>query len=137
VDDKISKLAKVSKIFQTSDLEEKKLEEVMQIIESGMEKNRFFLNSGYTINDFSKDIGIPVYQISKSLNTFPKLGFIDFINKERVHYCAQKLEKGEWSNYTIEAVAHECGFNNRNSFTNAFKKFLGTSPSEYRENIKH
>jgi AraC-like DNA-binding protein len=89
----------------------------------------------YSINDFSKDINIPVYQISKSLNTFHEMGFIDFINKKRVQYCVQKLEKGEWSNYTIEAVAHECGFNNRNSFTNAFKKFLGTSPSEFRGNL--
>jgi AraC-like DNA-binding protein len=100
----------------------------MQVIEFGMDEKRFFLNMGYTINDFSKDIHIPVYQISKSLNTFKGLGFVDYINQKRVQYCVKKFELGEWSNYKIEAVATECGFNNRNSFTNAFKKFLGTLP---------
>jgi AraC-like DNA-binding protein len=132
---RISKFTKSIKKAKLSDSEEKKLEEVIQLIESGMDKKRYFLNVGYSINDFSKDINIPVYQISKSLNTYHDLGFIDFINKKRVQYCVQKFKEGEWLNYTIEAVAHECGFNNRNSFTNAFKKFLGTSPSEFRENL--
>lgn len=132
---RISKFAKAIRKAKISDAEEKKLEEVMHMIDMAIEDRKFFLMQGYTINDFSKDINIPVYQISKSLNTFQDLGFIDFINKKRVQYCVQKLEKGEWLNYTIEAVAHECGFNNRNSFTNAFKKFLGTSPSEFRENL--
>ncbi|MCH6233612.1 helix-turn-helix domain-containing protein [Cognataquiflexum rubidum] len=133
--DRISKFTKALKKTPISDEDEKRLEEVMRSIETHMADNRLFLKPGYTINDFSKEIHIPVYQISKSLNTFQDLSFIDFINKNRVQYCVQKLEKGEWSNFTIEAVAHECGFNNRNSFTNAFKKFLGTSPSEYRENF--
>lgn len=117
--------------------EEKKLEEFIQIIESEMDGKKFFLERGYSINDFSNDIHIPVYQISKSLNTFRSISFIDFINLKRIHHCVENIQNGKWSNYTIEAIANECGFNNRNSFTNAFKKFIGTSPSEYRENIKH
>jgi AraC-like DNA-binding protein len=134
---RISKLTKALRKTSISDEEEKKLEDVMQMIESGMVENSFFLNMGYTINDFSKDIHIPVYQISKSLNTFKGMGFLDYINQKRVQYCVKKFDDGAWSNYKVEAIASECGFNNRNSFTNAFKKFLGTSPSEYRENIKH
>jgi AraC-like DNA-binding protein len=133
--DKISKLTKALKKPQISEAEEKKLEDVMQIIDSYMETERLFLKMGYTINDFSKDIHIPVYQISKSLNTFKDMGFVDYTNHMRVHYCLKKFKEGVWSNYTIEAIAGECGFNNRNSFTNAFKKFLRTSPSEYRENF--
>lgn len=123
---------------QDSDpVEEKKLEEFIHVIESEMEEKKFFLERGYSINDFSNDIHMPVYLISKSLNTFRNLSFIDFINQKRVHHCVENIENGKWSNYTIEAIANECGFNNRNSFTNAFKKFTGTSPSEYRENIRH
>lgn len=115
--------------------EERKFDELMRLIDLAMDNKKYFLMQGYSINDFSKDIHIPVYQISKSLNTFQDLGFIDFINKKRIQYCVQKLEKGEWPNYKIEAIATECGFNNRNSFTNAFKKFHGTSPSEFKENL--
>lgn len=134
---RISKFSKSLKKTPISDAEGRKLEDVMVVIESGMDENRYFLKMGYTINDFSKDIHIPVYQISKSLNTFKGMGFVDYTNHKRVHYCLKKFKEGEWSNYTIEAIAGECGFNNRNSFTNAFKKFLGSSPSEYRENLKN
>jgi AraC-like DNA-binding protein len=56
----------------------------------------------------------------------------DFIKQKRIQYCVQKLDAGDWKNFKVEAIARECGFNNRNSFTNAFKKFKGVSPSEYK-----
>jgi AraC-like DNA-binding protein len=108
-----------------------KLQEVKTVIEAAMERDALFLKPGYTINDFSRDIGIPVYQVSKCISHFEGISFIDFINRKRVEYCAQKLEAGEWRNLKIEALALECGFKNRNSFTNAFKKFKGIPPSEY------
>lgn len=132
---RISKLTKTLLKARISEVEEKKLEDIMQVIESGMDKKRFFLKMGYTINDFSKDIDVPVYLISRTLSTFRGMGFVDYTNQKRVLYCIGRFNEGDWSNYKVEAIASECGFSNRNSFTNAFKKFLGTSPSEYRENF--
>jgi AraC-like DNA-binding protein len=34
----------------------------------------------------------------------------------------------------IAAIAHESGFNNRNTFSAAFKKVTGISPSKYFAN---
>jgi AraC-like DNA-binding protein len=98
-----------------------------------MVNKRLFLTAGYSINDFSRDINVPVYQISKSLNTFRECGFVDFINQQRILYCVAKFDQGEWQNLTLEAVAMECGFSNRNSFTKSFKKIKDCSPSEYRD----
>lgn len=127
------KEAKVPKKAPITNEEEKKLEEVMRRIESEMDGNRYFLVPGYSINDFSNDIQIPVYQISKSINHFRGMSFIDFINHKRIKYCIEKFESGEWSNYKVEAIAFECGFNSRNSFTIAFKKVQGVLPSNYRQ----
>lgn len=126
------KEAKILKKAQIAEEEEKKLEEVMGTIETEMDANSYFLIHGYSINDFSKDIHIPVYQISKSINHFLGMSFVDFINKKRIQYCVKKFENGDWSNYTIEGISSECGFNNRNTFTLAFKKIHGTLPSKYR-----
>ena len=43
---------------------------------------------------------------------------------------------GEWKYKTLEAIASEAGFNNRNTFTAAFKKEAGESPSEFLKRIK-
>ena len=128
-----SKIAKSLRKTETTEVDEKKLEEVFQKIESQMYDKRLFLTTGYSINDFSNDIQIPVYQITKSLIRFKGFGFVDFINQQRIRYCISKFDQGEWLNFTLEAVAVECGFSNRNSFTKSFKKFKDCSPSEYRD----
>jgi AraC-like DNA-binding protein len=117
------------------DPEEQKIEDVKRVVDQKLANEALFLNPGYTINQFSKDIGIPVYQISKCITHFSGIGFIDFINQKRIQYCVQKLDSGHWKNYTLEAIAQECGFSNRNSFTNAFKKFKGMSPSQYKASL--
>jgi AraC-like DNA-binding protein len=43
---------------------------------------------------------------------------------------------GEWERKTLEAIASEAGFNNRNTFTTAFKKETGLSPFEYLKEVK-
>jgi AraC-like DNA-binding protein len=116
--------------------EEQKLEDVKKVVDQGLDKDILFLKPGYTINEFSQDIGIPVYQISKCTTHYTGMRFVDLINQKRIQYCVEKLKNGDWLNYKLEAIAIKCGFNNRNSFTNAFKKFMGTSPSEYMSSIQ-
>lgn len=110
-----------------------KLGEVMVSLVQKMDDGKFFLKRGYSINDFSRDTDTPVYQISKCLNHFTELGFVDFVNQKRIDYCVSKLQAGQWQNFTMEAIAAECGFSNRNSFTRAFKKFRGMAPSEFKD----
>ncbi|MFD2201329.1 helix-turn-helix domain-containing protein [Shivajiella indica] len=125
----------INKIQLTA--EDEKLEEIISKIDTIVEKDQLFLKHGYSIHDLSRDINIPAYQISKSLNAFMGLGFVDFINQKRIQYCINKFKNGEWLNHTLEAVAFDCGFNNRNSFTKSFKKVMGVSPSEFRSGFEN
>jgi AraC-like DNA-binding protein len=117
---------------RTADPEYPKLADIMRTIDQKMEQEKLFLNLRYSINDFSGDSGLPVYQISKCLNHLHNMSFIDYINQKRIRYCVEIIDSGGWKNFTLEAIAQECGFNNRNSFTKAFQKILGVAPSEYR-----
>lgn len=112
--------------------DEKKWDEIMKLIEDRLELNRVFLKPGLNITDFSRELQVPVYQVSRCLNSKTGLGFVDYINQQRIQYCVSKFSQGQWLNLTLEAIAEECGFSNRNSFTKAFKKFNGQSPSDYR-----
>lgn len=118
-----------------NDPEIQKMEEVKKAVDHSLDNEALFLKPGLTITEFSKDIGLPVYQISRCIIYYSGMGFTDFINQKRIEYCVQKLESGEWKHFKVEAIAQECGFNNRNSFTNAFKKFKGISPSEYKATL--
>lgn len=121
------------------ELEYLKDEEVNQLKKSitrFLATNHPYLVAGYSINDFSKEIGIPARKLSAYVNNVERLNFRDFLNRQRVDYCVENLNTGEWQNLTLEAIAEQCGFNNRNSFTTAFKKFVGTNPSTFLNRIK-
>jgi AraC-like DNA-binding protein len=131
-----SRVNKILRKQEPTKEDEHKLEEFMQIIAFQMDNKKPFLTAGYSINDLSREINVPVYQILKSLNKFKGCGFVDFINHQRIQFCVGKFDQDEWLNFTLEAVAMECGFSHRNSLTKSFKKFKGISPSEYRDALR-
>ncbi len=114
--------------------ERQKLEEIMLRMDAQMDDKRHFLTIGYSISAFSHDMALPTYQISKCLNVLKGVGFVDYIHQKRIQHCIFKFNQqgGGWMNLTLEAIAKECGFSNRNSFTKSFIKYQGESPSEYR-----
>lgn len=54
----------------------------------------------------------------------------DYINSRRIEAAVQLLKND--NNLNIIEIAAQCGFNNTANFNKAFKKTLGTTPTEYR-----
>lgn len=100
-------------------------------LESLMQVHAPFRKHGYASVDLAHDLGIPPYQLSAFLNNNLGTNFSDFINEHRIRYCLEQLEKGAWKDLTVEGIGFECGFNNRNTFTAAFKKITRETPSAY------
>jgi len=117
-------------------LSREKLADMDAVISRFLLDKKPFLVPGYTIYDFAKESGIPARRLSAYFNKVLSLTYSDFLNKYRVEFCCSKLAAGAWKNLTLEAVARESGFNNRNSFTTAFKKNTGLNPSEFIIRLK-
>jgi YesN/AraC family two-component response regulator len=62
--------------------------------------------------------------------------FNDVINGYRIKYIEEGLKNEKWNELTLEAIAEKAGFNNRVTFLTAFKKFTGTTPTQYIKNIE-
>ena len=95
-----------------------------------------YLRQGYALQDLSNDLHVPAYQLSSLLNRYIGTSFNDYLNQHRIEYCMDRMKKGDGHVLTLEGLAYDCGFSNRNSFTTAFKKFAGVPPSEYLREIK-
>ena len=95
-----------------------------------------FLKRGYNLKQLSEDTSIPLHHLSAFINQYYHIHFNDFINEYRVQYCQVKIKNDEWRSKTLEAIAEESGFNNRNTFTAAFKKVTGYNPSDYLKLVK-
>ena len=105
--------------------------EIEKKIKTALEENKRYLQHGYSIHDLSEDTGIPTYLLTMYINKVLDSSFTDLINKKRIEECCLLMASGKYSHLAIEGFATLCGFNNRNSFSLAFKKFKDMSPSAY------
>ena len=110
--------------------------EIEENIRNHFLRNKPFLKHGYSLRMLSEEIHLPLHQVSAFINSYYKMNFNDFVNEYRILSCIEKLLKKEWEFKKLESIAEETGFNNRNTFTSAFKKATGLNPSEFIKYIK-
>lgn len=103
----------------------------IKIIEEHINNEKICLTPNLSINLFSVMIGIPARDLSFIINNHYKLRFNDFINRHRIDYIVEKIEAGSLNQYTLESLSTEAGFLNKATFNSAFKKHIGSTPSEY------
>lgn len=109
-----------------------RIEHISERLTEHMVQQRPFLKTGYSIRNLSDEISIPTYQLSAYLNRQKGLNFNDYLNQFRVRHCEDVFRSGNDRVLNLKGIASTCGFSNRNTFTKAFKKFTGYTPSEYR-----
>lgn len=96
------------------------------------EANKDFLHKNITIDGLAKDLGTNRDYLSKSVNELKGKNFSQYLNELRINYIVEELKSNEkLRKYSISAIAEDVGFNNSESFSNAFKKITGTLPSYY------
>ena len=96
-----------------------------------MTEKKPFLQSKYHIKDLAVELQIPVHQLSAFLNQVLGMHFSDHINKYRIDHCIELINTNSSDRPSLQKLSRICGFNNRSSFTTAFKKFTGQKPFDY------
>jgi len=117
-------------------LSDDKLTHFDSAINKFLTESKPFLRQKYSLRDLSVDVDISTNYLSAFINRYYKVNYNDFINSYRVSHSKEMIMNGEWKHKTLEAIASDAGFNNRNTFTAAFKKETGQSPSEYLKEVK-
>lgn len=106
--------------------------ELRQKLETIMANQKPYLNPDLRLNDIADLLDVSRHHASQVINQHFNMSFFDFINKYRVEE-AVKLLSDNRLNLSISEVAYDCGFNNRVSFYKTFKKEMGTTPTEFKE----
>lgn len=78
-------------------------------------------------------LDIPKHQLSELLNEYLGKSFYNLINEYRVESAKKLLLDEAYANWSILAIAFECGFNSKSAFNSFFKKVTEQTPSEYRK----
>jgi len=120
------------KKYQNKDIEG----DLLGNIKNGLPKivdNELFLDPNITLQKTAKELGVPKHTLSQYLNEEQGKSFSTFINELRVEKAKEYLQTK--TNFTIESIGYESGFNSKSTFFTAFKKFTGQTPSEYKKSI--
>ncbi|MBO9572355.1 MAG: helix-turn-helix transcriptional regulator, partial [Chitinophagaceae bacterium] len=118
-------------------LSTEKSKQVIRKMNELMESEQPFLKTGYSIKTLAGELKIPSYQVSALLNRKMGTNFNDYLNHYRVKYSQELIRSGVTENLNLKGLSSKCGFNNRNTFTSAFKKFTGHTPSDYAKHYQH
>lgn len=112
-------------------LSAKKLNNLGERLVEHFSLNHTYLKKGYTSSNLAAEMNMQPYILSAVINQVFRTNFNDFINGYRVDHAKTLIENGEARLLTLEALSEQCGFRNRNSFTMAFKKHAGQTPSDF------
>jgi AraC-like DNA-binding protein len=94
-------------------------------------ENKTYLRQDFTVSTCAKEMDMPPHHLSYFISTLYGMNFAQFKNSLRVDYSKDLMAKGFLEQSTIEALAQECGFGDRSSFSKTFKTITSHSPSEY------
>ena len=125
------KTAAIANGAASQGLSQNHVEQLLNKIDLLMKSEQPYLIQGYSLIDLAKDTRTSYRTLSSVLNNNHGANFNEFINKQRIEFFLTRVEQGDHQNKTLEGLAMECGFNNRNSFTKAFKALKKTTPSNY------
>lgn len=114
-------------------IKEDKAEALIQALLLAMQKEDFYKNPNLKISDLATYLHISSHQLSQLLNDNLNKRFTNFINEFRIEEAKKLLLKDQ--HLTVEAIAHEVGFNSKSSFYTAFKQFTQQTPAAYKSAI--
>ncbi|SHJ72304.1 Helix-turn-helix domain-containing protein [Arenibacter nanhaiticus] len=113
-------------------LEETEIKEKLELIS----QNKLYLQKDFNVSLCARELEMPAHHISYFLKKYYGLSFTSYKNNLRMEHAKEMIAKDFLSNNTMEALAWECGFSSRSSFSKAFKSATGLSPSEYMQNLQ-
>jgi len=96
----------------------------------------FYLNSEVDRKEVAAYLNVQPHIFSAFISQAYQVNFNEVINRYRISYIEEGLRNEKWNDLTLEAISEKAGFNNRVTFLTAFKKFTGTTPTQYIKNMQ-
>jgi len=123
-------------LYEKSSISPKVAKKICQELEGFMDQSQAYTDGALRLAEVSDKIGFSQHYISQALNRYLKKNFNEYINEKRFQHAKRLLEDPGKVDWRIKEIADKAGFNNKTTFNNTFKKYLGETPKAYREKIR-
>ncbi len=101
-----------------------------------MKTEYLYQNPHMTLELVSEELNISAGYLSQIINKVAKKNFSDYINTYRIEEIKEKLINPEFDKYSLLAIGLEAGFNSKSTFYTVFKKHVGLTPKQYKDQYR-
>lgn len=123
--------------YSKSNLDEEGKSMLRQKIEKVMKESEEIYNEDFSIEQLAKLCHAGKKDISQVINEKFGQSFILLLSEYRVkEACRRMNDITNSQRFTLESIGHSVGFKARESFSRAFKRVTGLSPSDYQKIAK-
>ncbi len=120
--------------YQKSSLSDEEAESIHDRLIKIMEEKKPYTNPDLTLTDLAKSLDVHPNYLSQVINSKEKKPFYDLINERRVKEFIVSVSQPYNQQFTLLALAYDCGFNSKASFNRNFKKHTGLTPTDFLKN---
>lgn len=119
------------KKYEKSGLTPEAAEALHQRLQHLMNTEQLYRESELSLTDLAERLNTHPNYLSQIVNEKEGKNFYDYINSMRVEAFLRMTADPKSRQFTLLALALECGFNSKSAFNRYFKKATGQAPSEY------
>lgn len=98
------------------------------------ESKKGYLAFDFTLNMLAKYLEAPAVTVSNVINNRLHTSFYKLVALYRIKYAKEIILKQE--DITFKFISESCGFKSKSTFNKYFLKFVGQSPSEFKNSLK-
>ncbi|MEP1097405.1 MAG: helix-turn-helix transcriptional regulator [Cyclobacteriaceae bacterium] len=115
---------------------EEKVRELKQQIIYLLENKRIYVDADVSIGDLSQALSINTKYLSQLINKEFNCSLTSLINSYRIEDSKEMIISRDYDHLNFLGIATKVGFNTKNTFTRAFKRHTGMTPSQFKVQIE-
>ncbi|MDE5868597.1 MAG: helix-turn-helix domain-containing protein, partial [Muribaculaceae bacterium] len=132
--ERVDEIMERNRIIEEIKGEETNNQTIFIEMQSKILKSDIFKNSNYNRENIVACTGLSRSKVISLIELFTGLTPNEYINKLRVEHSVKLFH--EHPDWTIDAIAEECGYVRRATFYSHFNKLFGITPAQYRKQRK-
>jgi AraC-like DNA-binding protein len=104
---------------------------VCSILQQFLKEQEGFKDPNLSLDSMAEQLSMSKAKLSGYLQDCFKMSFPEIINRYRINHFIQLYKQDELKLMKVETLILQCGYRNKTTFYQAFKKVLQTNPSTF------
>jgi AraC-like DNA-binding protein len=117
--------------YQRSSLSDEMVTSLYEQLVQLMQREKPYLEPELTLGELAKRMHIHPNHLSQVINARADKNFYDFVNAWRIEEFLRQADEPANQQFTLLALAFDCGFNSKASFNRNFRNYTGHAPTTY------